>query len=127
MYVVQKENKFATEEVTNISKKSAIKEYINTENHKNTEKLEKAKIQMELLQKEHFFSDTNINYIIGIIMQAIYFLSKKNLSLILLLFIVKLIKKSNSPNLLNNIITYINHISGHKFLEAIFDTIKKKI
>ncbi|CAB4487085.1 unnamed protein product [Rhizophagus irregularis] len=95
----KKKNKFATEGATNISRKSAIKEHINTEDHKDTEKLEKARIQMELLQKEHFSSNANTNHII----------------------------ESNSPNLLNGTITYTNHISGHEFLVAISDTIKEKI
>ncbi len=47
----KKKNKFAAEEATNISKKLAIREHINTENYNNTEKLEKARIQMKLLQK----------------------------------------------------------------------------
>jgi hypothetical protein len=42
----KKKNKFATEGATNISGKSAIKEHINTEDHKDAEKLEKARIQM---------------------------------------------------------------------------------
>ena len=42
-------NKFATEGATNISKKSAIKEHTNTEDHKNAEQLEKARVQMESL------------------------------------------------------------------------------
>ncbi|GBC38152.1 zinc finger protein 862-like [Rhizophagus irregularis DAOM 181602=DAOM 197198] len=122
----KKKNKFATEGATNISRKSAIKEHINTEDHKDTEKLEKARIQMELLQKEHFSSNANTNHIIGI-MRAVYFLAKKNLPLKLLPSIVELIKESNSPNLLNGTITYTNHISGHEFLEAISDTIKEEI
>ena len=122
----KKKNKFATEEATNILKKSAIKEHTNTEDHNDAEKLEKARIQMELLQKENFSSDANTNHIIGI-MRAVYFLAKKNLPLKLLPSIVELIKESNSPNLLNGTITYTNHISEHKFLEAISNTIKEEI
>ena len=45
----KKKNKFATEGAINISKKSAIREHINTEDHNGAEKLEKARIQMESL------------------------------------------------------------------------------
>ncbi|GBB84419.1 hypothetical protein RclHR1_01100011 [Rhizophagus clarus] len=122
----KKKNKFVTEGITNISRKSAIKEYTNTKDHKDAEKLEKARIQMKLLQKEYFSSGANTNHIIGI-MQAVYFLAKKNLSLKLLPSIIELIKESNSPNLLDGTITYTNHISGHEFSKAISDTIKKEI
>ncbi|GBB87188.1 hypothetical protein RclHR1_13620004 [Rhizophagus clarus] len=122
----KKKNKFATEGATNISRKSAIKEHTNTKDHKDAEKLEKARIQMKLLQKVHFSSDANTNHIIGI-MRAVYFLAKKNLPLKLLPSIVELIKESNSPNLLDGTITYTNHISGHEFLEAMSDTIKEEI
>ncbi|GBB94991.1 hypothetical protein RclHR1_02460011 [Rhizophagus clarus] len=122
----KKKNKFAIEGATNILRKSAIKKYTNTEDHKDAEKLEKARIQIELLQKVHFSSDANTNHIIGII-QVIYFLTKKNLLFKLLSSIIDLIKESNSPNLLNGIITYMNHISEHESLKAISDTIKEEI
>ncbi|GES90869.1 hypothetical protein GLOIN_2v1489169 [Rhizophagus clarus] len=111
----------------NISKKSAIKEHTNTEDHKDAEKLEKARIQMELLQKVHFSFDANINHISISIMRAVYFLAKKNLLFKLLPSIIELIKESNSPNLLDDTITYTNHISGCEFLEVISNTIKEEI
>ena len=44
LYIQYKmKNKFATEGTTNISKKLAIREYINTKDHNNTEKLEKVR------------------------------------------------------------------------------------
>src|SRR5690242_14550185 len=91
-------NKFATEGATNISKKSAIKEHTNTEDHKNAEKLEKARLQMESLQKQSFSSNVHTNHIIGV-MRAVYFLAKKNLPIMLLPSIVELIRESGSPNL----------------------------
>jgi len=59
-------NKFITEKATNISKKLAIREYTNTEDHNNMEKLEKVRVQIEFLQKQSFSSDIHINHIIGI-------------------------------------------------------------
>src|SRR3954452_19996149 len=43
----KKKNKFATEGAMNVSKKLAIKEHTNTEDHKDAKKLEKARVQME--------------------------------------------------------------------------------
>src|SRR6266540_3110928 len=97
----KKKNKFAAEGATNTSKKSAIREHTNTEDHNDAEKLEKARIQMESLQKQLFSSNANTNHIIGI-MRAIYFLAKKNLPLKLLPSIVELIKESGSPNIFKN-------------------------
>ncbi|CAB4432331.1 unnamed protein product [Rhizophagus irregularis] len=122
----KKKNKFATEGATNISKKSAIREHTNTEDHNDAEKLESARIQMESLQKEFVSSNANTNHIIGI-MRAVYFLAKKNLPLRLLPSIVELIKESGSPDLFDGTITYTNNISGHEFLEAISNTIKEEI
>src|ERR1044072_9723736 len=61
----KKKNKFATEGATNVSKKSAIREYTNTEDHNDAEKLESARIQMESLQKQFVSSNANTNHIIG--------------------------------------------------------------
>jgi hypothetical protein len=122
----KKKNKFATEGATNISKKSAIKEHTNTEDHNNAEKLEKARVQMESLQKQSFSSDAHTSHIIGI-MRAVYFLAKKNLPISLLPSIVELLRESGSLNLSDGSITYVNHTSGNEFLEAISDTIKEEI
>jgi Domain of unknown function (DUF4371) len=123
----KKKNKFATEGATNISKKSAIKEHANTEDHSSAEKLEKAKIQMESLQKQLFSSNANTNHIIGV-MRAVYFLAKNNLPLRLLPSVVGLIKESGSPDVFSDgTITYTNQTSGNEFLEAISHTIKEEI
>jgi hypothetical protein len=123
----KKKNKFAAEGATNISKKSAIREHINTEDHSDAEKLEKAKIQMESLQKQFFSSNANTNHIIGV-MRAVYFLTRKNLPLRLLPSIVELIKESGSPDIfIDGTITYTNQASGNEFLEAISNTIKEEI
>ncbi|RIA91906.1 hypothetical protein C1645_821361 [Glomus cerebriforme] len=73
-------NKFATEGVANISKKSAVKEHVKSKDHNEAEKLETARIQMESLQNQLFLSDANVRYII-VVMRAVYFLSKNNLPL----------------------------------------------
>ncbi len=99
----KKKNKFVAEGAINTSKKSAIREHTNTEDHNDAEKLEKARIQMESLQKQLFFSNANTNHIIGI-MRTVYFLAKKNLPLKLLPSIFKLIKESGSPNIFNGTI-----------------------
>jgi hypothetical protein len=122
----KKKNKFATEGATNISKKSAIKEHTNTEDHNDAEKLEKARIQMESLQKELFSSNASVNHIIGV-MRAVYFLATKNLPLSLLPSITQLIRESGSPNLSSGTITYENSVSGNEFLKAISITIEEEI
>jgi hypothetical protein len=121
-----KKKKFATEGATNISRKLAIREHINTEDHNDAEKLESSRIQMESLQKEFTSSNANMNHIVGI-MRAVYFLAKKNLPLRLLPSVVELLKESGSPDLFSDTITYTNNISGHEFLEAISNTIKEEI
>ncbi|CAG8841817.1 31846_t:CDS:2, partial [Gigaspora margarita] len=119
-------NKNIKKSSTNISIKSAIREYTNTEDHNNAEKLEISRIQIESLQKKFASSNVNIKHIIGV-MRAIYFLAKKNLLLKLLPTIVELLKESDSLDLFNSTITYTNNISRHKFLEAISNTIKEEI
>ena len=119
-------NKFITEKATNISKKLAIREYTNTEDHNNMEKLEKVRVQIEFLQKQSFSSDIHINHIIGI-MWAVYFLAKKNLSISILSFIIKLIRESDLSNLSDSTITYVNHISENEFLKVISNTIEEEI
>ncbi|CAG8699862.1 7150_t:CDS:2, partial [Racocetra fulgida] len=86
---------------TNISRKSAIREHINTEDHNNAEKLESSRIHMESLQKEFISSNANTNHIICV-MRTVYFLAKKNLALKLLLSVVELLKESGSSDLFNN-------------------------
>src|SRR6266540_5247420 len=122
----KKKNKFAAEGATNTSKKSAIREHTNTEDHNDVEKLKKARIQMESLQKQLFSSNVNTNHIIGI-MQAVYFLAKKNLPLKLLSSIIELIKESGSPNIFNGIITYTNQPFENEFLKAISHIIEEEI
>ncbi|CAG8627054.1 14857_t:CDS:1 [Funneliformis caledonium] len=122
----KKKNKFATEGTTNISRKSAIREHINTEDHNDAEKLESSRIQMESLQKEFTSSNANMNHIVDI-MRAVYFLAKKNLPLRLLSSVIELLKESGSLDLFSGTITYTNNISGHEFLEAISNTIKEEI
>src|SRR5437016_3614683 len=119
-------NKFATEGATNISKKSAIKEHTNTEDHKNAEQLEKARVQMASLQKQSFSSNAHTNHIIGI-MRAVYFLSRKNLPISILPSIIELIKESGATNISEGTITYTNQTSGNEFLEAISNTIAEEI
>src|ERR1043165_710720 len=68
----KKKKKFAMERATNISRKSAIREHTNTDDHNDAEKLESLRIQMESLQKELASSNANMNHIIGI-MRAVYF------------------------------------------------------
>ena len=60
----KKKNKFATEEAINTSKKLAIREHTNTEDHNDAEKLEKARIQIESLQIQLLSSNVNTNHII---------------------------------------------------------------
>ncbi len=126
LYIQYKKNKFAANRVTNISKKLAIRKHTNTKNYNDVEKLEKARIQIESLQKQFFSSNANTNHIIDI-MRAVYFLAKKNLPLKLLSSIVELIKESGSPNIFNSTITYTNQPSENEFLKAISHIIEKEI
>ncbi|CAI2197766.1 3261_t:CDS:2, partial [Funneliformis geosporum] len=108
--------------VTNISKKSAIRKHVNTKDHNDAKKLEKARIQMESLQNQIFSSNVNENHNTGFL-----FLAKHNLPLKLLTSTIKLIKESGSPNLFSGSITYTNQNSGNEFLEAIYNIIEKEI
>jgi hypothetical protein len=60
-------------------------------------------------------------------MQAVYFLTTKNLPLSLLPSIAQLIRESDSPNLSSSTITYENSVLGNEFLKAISITIEEKI